>query len=317
MLCITITHIPGKSNKEADFGSRNFNHRTEWSLDPSTFELIGKKLRQPEIDLFASYSNAKGACYYSWKPDPGPVHVDALTVSWSGPQTYSFPPFSLLGRCLQKIAMDQTECIVLISNWPTQPYYSRVMEMLVSLPLVLPTRPQLLQLPHDPRRRHPLFPRLQLLPCKLSGNPLRAKTFQDTLPRLSSHLGAQEHRSSIKPISGNKWLNYCCERALDSLHPSVAGVIQFLTTLFKKDLSYSLLNTPRSALSTVITVDGMSIGNHPLVVRFLKGVFNLRPPVPRDKEVWDVSIVLRFLKTLSSVASLSLKSLTLKIGYAS
>lgn len=111
----------------------------------------------------------------------------------------------------------------------------------------------------------------------------------------------------------NKWLKYCCERELDSLHPSVADVIQFLTTLFEKDLSYSSLNTARSALSTIITVDGMSIGSHPLVVRFLKGVFNLRPPVPRYKEVWDVSIVLRFLKTLSPVASLSLKNLTLKL----
>lgn len=198
---LTITHIPGKLNKEADFGSRNFNDRTEWSLDPSTFELITKKLGQPEIDLFASYSNAKVACYYSWKPDPGAAHVDAFTVSWSGPLTYCFPPFSLLGRCLQKIAMDQAECIVLIPNWPTQPYYSKVMEMLVSLPLVLPCQPQLLQLPHDPLRRHPLFPKLQLLACKLSGNPLRAKTFQGTLPTLSSHLGAQEHRSSIRPIS--------------------------------------------------------------------------------------------------------------------
>ena len=198
---LTITHIPGKLNKEADFGSRNFNDRTEWSLDPSTFELITKKLGQPEIDLFASYSNAKVACYYSWKPDPGAAHVDAFTVSWRGPLTYCFPPFSLLGRCLQKIAMDQAECIVLIPNWPTQPYYSKVMEMLVSLPLVLPCQPQLLQLPHDPLRRHPLFPKLQLLACKLSGNPLRAKTFQGTLPTLSSHLGAQEHRSSIRPIS--------------------------------------------------------------------------------------------------------------------
>ena len=177
------------------------NDRTEWSLDPSTFELITKKLGQPEIDLFASYSNAKVACYYSWKPDPGAAHVDAFTVSLSGPLTYCFPPFSLLGRCLQKIAMDQAEYIVLVPNWPTQPYYSKVMEMLVSLPLVLPCQPQLLQLPHDPLHRHPLFPKLQLLACKLSENPLRAKTFQGTLPTLSSHLGAQEHRSSIRPIS--------------------------------------------------------------------------------------------------------------------
>lgn len=48
-------------------------------------------------------------------------------------------------------------------------------------------------------------------------------------------------------------------------------------------------------------------------MRFLKGVFNLQPPVPRYKEVWNVSIVLRFLKTLSPVASLSLKNLSLKL----
>lgn len=198
---ITITRIPGKLNKEAYFGSRSFNDRTDWSLDTSTFELITKKLGQPEIDLFASYSSAKVACYYSWKPDPGATHVDAFNVGWSGPLPFCCPPFSLLGRCLQKIAMDQAECIVLTPNWPTPPYYSKVMEMLLSLPLVLPSRPQLLQLPHDPHRGYPLFPRLQLLACKLSGNPLKAKTFQDTLPRFSSHLGAQEHRNSITPIS--------------------------------------------------------------------------------------------------------------------
>ena len=86
-----------------------------------------------------------------------------------------------------------------------------------------------------------------------------------------------------------------------------------MTTLFEKNLSYSSLNTARSALSTIVTVDGMPIGSHPLVERFLKGVFNLRPLVPRYKKVWDVSIVLRFLKTLSPVASLSLKNLSLKL----
>ena len=61
----------------------------------------------------------------------------------------------------------------------------------------------------------------------------------------------------------NKWLDCCCEMEVDSLHPSVADVIQFLTTLFENNLSYSSLNTARSALSTIITVDGMSIGKPP------------------------------------------------------
>lgn len=42
----------------------------------------------------------------------------------------------------------------------------------------------------------------------------------------------------------------------------------------------------------------------------MKGVFNLRPPAPRRDYVWDVSIVLIYLRKLSPVKYLSLKELT-------
>ena len=48
-------------------------------------------------------------------------------------------------------------------------------------------------------------------------------------------------------------------------------------------------------------------------MQFLNGVLNLRLPVPRYKEVWDVSLGLGFLKTLSPIASVSLKNLGLKL----
>ena len=50
-------------------------------------------------------------------------------------------------------------------------------------------------------------------------------------------------------------------------------------------------------------------------MQFLNGVLNLRLPVPRYKEVWDVSLGLGFLKTLSPIASviMSLKNLGLKL----
>lgn len=46
--------------------------------------------------------------------------------------------------------------------------------------------------------------------------------------------------------------------------------------------------------------------------RFIKGCYNKRPP-PGYTETWDVSIVLKYLKTLSPVAKISLKDLTLKL----
>lgn len=103
------------------------------------------------------------------------------------------------------------------------------------------------------------------------------------------------------------------QREVNCVKPSVNMVIEFLTHLFHEGLGYSALNTARSALSQFIVWKGhCTIGSHPWVIRFLKGVYNLRPPVPRYNETWDVAVLLKFLRTLSPVKKLSLKALTLK-----
>jgi len=90
--------------------------------------------------------------------------------------------------------------------------------------------------------------------------------------------------------------------------------LEFLTTLFESNLGYSALNTARSALSSLgLKVEGFSAGTHPLVVRYMKGVFNIRPTVSRYTHIWDVNKVLHYLCKLSPVKQLSLKDLTLKL----
>lgn len=49
------------------------------------------------------------------------------------------------------------------------------------------------------------------------------------------------------------------------------------------------------------------------MIKFVKAVFNMRPPVPRYSDTWDVSTLLSCLRSLSPVAELSLKMLTLKL----
>lgn len=79
-------------------------------------------------------------------------------------------------------------------------------------------------------------------------------------------------------------------------------------------MGYESINTARSALSSLgITVDGCRAGNHPLVIRFMKGVFNLRPPLPRYTETWDVQPVPKELKPMYPLHTLSLKDLTSKL----
>lgn len=112
----------------------------------------------------------------------------------------------------------------------------------------------------------------------------------------------------------NKWKEFCGKLHIDIFSPTVQQVLTFLTDLYEANASYSTLNTARSALSTIITLPGnISVGNHPLVARFLKGVFQIRPAMPRYKQIWDIDIVLNYLRTASPATKLSLKDLTCKV----
>ena len=44
--------------------------------------------------------------------------------------------------------------------------------------------------------------------------------------------------------------------------------------------------------------NGISFGKHPLVQRFMKGMFNLRLVLPRQFAVWDPDIVFDYLSSL-------------------
>ena len=52
--------------------------------------------------------------------------------------------------------------------------------------------------------------------------------------------------------------------------------------------------------------------NTSLIKCYMKGISQLKPPMPRYKFTWNVSLVLAYLKTLHPLSDLSLKDLTLK-----
>ncbi|KXJ09019.1 Transposon Tf2-6 polyprotein [Exaiptasia diaphana] len=111
-----------------------------------------------------------------------------------------------------------------------------------------------------------------------------------------------------------KWINFCSERQTDCYSPQINEALEFLAMLYATGLSYSTLNTARSALSSILQVkDCVNFGSHPLTVRFMKGVFEKRTPQPRYDRIWDASIVLDYLDTLNPVEKLQLKDLTLKL----
>ena len=197
---LSAAHLPGSQNIQADRASRIFHDQTEWKLDQDIFHRITSHLIKQEVDLFASRLNFQLDRYVSWKPDPWALAVDAFTLDWSSYVFYAFPPFSVLGRVVQKIQEDMAEGILLIPNWPTQPWFPKVMRLLVKEPLLLPKKNQLLQLPYNKTAVHPLVGKLTLLACLLSGNPCRAREFRRTLSTSLCHPGGNQRSVSMEHI---------------------------------------------------------------------------------------------------------------------
>ena len=86
---------------------------------------------------------------------------------------------------------------------------------------------------------------------------------------------------------------------------------RFCIRYTKKNLGYSAINIARSALSTFLFVDNQAVGKHPLVIRYLEGVFQSRPAFPKYNFTWDAGKV---IKHLSKVDISKLKDLVPKLA---
>ena len=125
-------HIPGTSNLQADLLSRQHNRDFEWKLHSSVFNWVSKSLFVPNIDLFPSHLNFQTRVYVSWCPDPGAWAVDAFSFCWREFKPYSFPPFSLLGKILIKLKVEEVlDAPVIAPWWLTAHWYPPLLQLLV------------------------------------------------------------------------------------------------------------------------------------------------------------------------------------------
>ena len=177
--------------------------------------------------------------------------------------------------------------------------------MMVDHPILLPSFPGLLR---QENNLHPLV-NLQLATWLVSGVNMKVQQFHSQLKDcfwLHGEPGQKKTYSS----AWRKWTCWCSERQVNPLSASLDSVLNFLASQFDAGLEYRTLNVYCSALSaTHPQIEGFKVGEHPLVVQLLKGIFNSRPPTPRYTYTWDVSTVMSYLESLGPNEQLSLKQL--------
>ena len=90
-------------------------------------------------------------------------------------------------------------------------------------------------------------------------------------------------------------------------------VLNFLVQLFREGGGYRSICLARSSINSVLKLlNHKNLDTHPLITRFLKGVYNIRPPLMKQETVWDPCKLLRYIDQMGENDHLNLKQLTYK-----
>ena len=80
--------------------------------------------------------------------------------------------------------------------------------------------------------------------------------------------------------------------------------MNYLSPLFDEGLQYRTVNAHRTAISVHHNfINGEPIGKRPKICSLLTEIFNERPPQPRYTFIWNVDVVLTYIKNNISLNS--------------
>lgn len=181
-LSVSLAHIAGVLNIEADEASRRQSTHIDWQLDVATLRAALRILHaEPSLDLFASAANSQCPQYYSYHHDHRALGTDCFQHRWPTEGTsYAYPPPILIGRTLQKARHESCSRLILVAPlWQAQPWWPTLLLMLRHPPLILPNETWLTT---DQMGNETWPQRWPLLVCDLSGNlPLARASRQQYL----------------------------------------------------------------------------------------------------------------------------------------
>ena len=91
---------------------------------------------------------------------------------------------------------------------------------------------------------------------------------------------------------------YCVEKHVTYDSPIVEQFLNFFTELFNQWVSDSVLVSGKIAVAHVLRMKYQHILQHMPVIKYFKGSFNLRAPLPKLSFVWDVEIMFEYFGSL-------------------
>lgn len=103
------------------------------------------------------------------------------------------------------------------------------------------------------------------------------------------------------------WSFFCQETETDIYKAGANRILDFLRKRLDLGASYGTLNTMRAVISLISEND---VTNDPIISRFFRGIFRLKPIKPKYDVTWDVGPVLEFIATQYPLETLNLQQLS-------
>ena len=258
--------IPGVQNRAADLLSRTGPLPGEWRLHPEVVAQLWSRFGRAHADLFASSETTHCDRWFSIKEDNAPLGLDVLSRDWpvclpSFSPTPSRAPQDPHGSLQGPADCSQVAEEALVSRSPPSASWATVASSSQGRSPV-------------PRGRAGLAPR-------------------------SSSASVVGMATAQRACYGQKWRvfsGWCVDRHFDPAASSVHSVLNFLQLLLDAGKAASTVKVYVAAISSIHhTVDGLTMGRHPLVCQFLRGAHRLRPGRALRAPSWDLTMVLHSL----------------------
>ena len=219
----------------------------------------------------------------SWNPDPESVGVDAFNLSWTELKLYAFPHFSLVGKSISKVIQEKSSGIKLVSDNGIVtcglPYHSPTEENHIDT--TTPREKLTFTVPQTPASSHTFI-----------SEAMRNRGPQEEIMDIICLSWRDTTTSRYEGVL-REWKNYCCQRGVDLLVIDVKNVLDFLHGMYKRGCRCSGIYAARSALSSAVATPGYErMSNHPLISRYIKGIYNKHSPLPKYVNIWDMNKLL-------------------------
>ena len=205
--------------------------------------------------------------------------INAFTLDWGKIPFYAFPPFSIIPRVLQNIFHDKATCILVVPDWPYQPWFSQCIQISNSKHFLSKERSSHSATEHG-------SPPAQKVPCASDSvdfcQVMDQPHYQSSTVKKSLLASWAPNTQASYSTYINKWMKYYQEHNLNPHQADYKEGMCFLAQLFEQNHKHGVIAVARSALSTVLYKrNGLSFGQDPNVSQMMKGIFKLHPTLPK------------------------------------